>query len=62
MIHGGKNFRQTDLKELINNHKAINNGSNEWKIKIKMHIKFASLLDAKDIRTFMFRVKTMKLD
>ena len=23
------------LKELINNHKAINNGSNEWKIKIK---------------------------
>ena len=52
MIHGGKNFRQTDLKELINNHKTINNGSNEWKIKIKIHIKFVSLLDAKDIRTF----------
>ena len=40
------------LKELINNHKAINNGSNEWKIKIKTHIKFISLIDTKDIRTF----------
>ena len=40
------------LKELINNHKAINNGSNEWKIQLNMCIKFVSLIDTKDIRTF----------
>ena len=28
------------LKELINNHKAIKNGSNEWKIQLNMRIKF----------------------
>ena len=28
------------LKQLINNHRAINNNSNEWKIQINMHIKF----------------------
>ena len=39
------------LKELINNHKAINDGSNECKIQLNMCIKFVSLLDAKDIRT-----------
>ena len=27
------------LKELINNHKAIKNSSNEWKIQLNMHIK-----------------------
>ena len=28
------------LKELINNHKAIKNSSNEWKIQLNMRIKF----------------------
>ena len=40
------------LKELINNHKAINNESNEWKIQLNMCIKFVSLIDTKDTRTF----------
>ena len=40
------------LKELINNHRAINNGSNEWKIQLNMCIKFVSLMDTKDTRTF----------
>ena len=40
------------LKELINNHKAIKNGSNEWKIQLNMHIKFVSSNDTGDIRTF----------
>ena len=40
------------LKELISNHKAIKNGSNEWKIQLNMHIKFVSSNDTGDIRTF----------
>ena len=40
------------LKELVNNHKAINNSSNEWKIQLNMGIKFVSLKDTEDIRTF----------
>ena len=33
------------LKELINNHKTIKNGSNEWKIQLNMSTKFVSLED-----------------
>ena len=40
------------LKELINNHKAIKNGSNEWEIQLNMRIKFVSSNNAGDIRTF----------
>ena len=40
------------LKELINNHKAIKNGSNEWKIQLNMGIKFVSSNDTGDIRAF----------
>ena len=40
------------LKELINNHKAIENGSREWKIQLNANIKNVSLDDAMDIRTF----------
>ena len=40
------------LKELINNHKAIKSGSNEWKIQLNMHIKFVSSNDTGNIRTF----------
>ena len=40
------------LKELINNHKAIENGSKEWKIQLNVKIKNVYLDDAMDIRTF----------
>ena len=40
------------LKELINNHKAIKNGSNEWKIQLNMHIEFVSSNETGDICTF----------
>ena len=30
------------LSDLINDHKAIRNGSNEWKIQINMHVNFIS--------------------
>ena len=40
------------LKELINNHKAITNDSDEWKIQLNMPIKFVSSNYTGDIRTF----------
>ena len=40
------------LKELIDNHKAIENNSKEWKVKLNGKIKNVSLDDAMDIRTF----------
>ena len=40
------------LKELINNHKAIKNNSNEWKIQLNVNIKFVSSNDTGDICTF----------
>ena len=40
------------LKELINNHKAIRNTSNEWKIQLNTHIRFVFSNDTGDIRTF----------
>ena len=40
------------LKELINNHKAMKNNSSEWKIQLNMNIKFVSLNDTRDARTF----------
>ena len=42
----------TYLKELINSHKVIENGSREWKIQLNANIKNVSLDDAMDIRTF----------
>ena len=50
------------LKELINNHKAIKNGSNEWKIQLNARIKFVSLNDTEDICTFFVWSKMKKLD
>ena len=44
------------LKELINNHKAIKNGSNEWKIQLIGHINFVSL-DTGAITDFYVRTK-----
>ena len=40
------------LKELTNNHKAIENDSTEWKIQLNAKIKNVSLDDAMDIHNF----------
>ena len=39
------------LSDLINDHKAIETGSNEWKIQINMHINVVSSNDTWEIRT-----------
>ena len=39
------------LSDLINDHKAIRNESNEWKIQLNM--KFISSNDTGEIRTFI---------
>ena len=39
------------LSDLINDHKAIRNESNEWKIQINMHVNFISSNDTGEIRT-----------
>ena len=48
------------LKELLNNHKAIKNGSNEWKIQLIGHINFVSL-DAEVITDFYVRTKNEEI-
>ena len=39
------------LSDLINEHRAIENNSNEWKIQINMHVNFVSSNDTGEIRT-----------
>ena len=39
------------LNDLINDHRAIRNESNEWKIQINMHVNFISSKDTGEIRT-----------
>ena len=39
------------LSDLINDHKAIRNGSNEKKIQINMHVNFISSKDTGETRT-----------
>ena len=39
------------LSDLINDHKAIETSSNEWKIQINMHINFVSSNHTGEIRT-----------
>ena len=39
------------LRDIINDHKAIRNNSNEWKIQINMHVNFVSSNYAAEIRT-----------
>ena len=39
------------LGDLINDHKAIRNNSNEWKIQINVHVNFVSSNDTGEIRT-----------
>ena len=39
------------LSDLINENKAIENNSNEWKIQINMHVSFVSSNDNGENRT-----------
>ena len=39
------------LSDLINDHKAIETSSNEWKIQINLHINFVSSNHTGEIRT-----------
>ena len=39
------------LSDLINEHRAIENNSNEWKIQINMHVNFVSSKDTGETRT-----------
>ena len=39
------------LCDIINDHKAIENNFNEWKIQINMHVNFVSSNDTGEIRT-----------
>ena len=39
------------LSDLINENKAIENNSNEWKIQINMNVNFVSSNDTGEIRT-----------
>ena len=48
------------LKELINNYKAIKNGSREWKIQLIAHINFVSL-DTGVIIDFYVRTKNEEI-
>ena len=43
------------LSDLINDHKAIRNESNEWKIQINMHVNFISSKNTGEIRTIYVR-------
>ena len=40
------------LSDLINDHRAIINESNEWKIQLNMSVNFISSNDTGEIRTF----------
>ena len=41
------------LSDSINDHKAIRNESNEWKIQLNMSVNFISSNDTGEIRTFL---------
>ena len=43
------------LSDITNDHKAIRNESNEWKIQINMHVNFISSKDTEEIRTIYVR-------
>ena len=49
------------LSDLINDHKAIRNESNEWKIQLNMSVNFISSNDTGEIRTFLCGVIMKKL-
>ena len=39
------------LSDIINDHKAIRNKSNEWKVQINLHVNFISSKDTGETRT-----------
>ena len=39
------------LRDLINDHRTIENNSNEWKIQINMSVNFISSNETREIRT-----------
>ena len=43
------------LSDLINENKAIENNSNEWKIEINTHVNVVSSNDTGEIRTIFFK-------
>ena len=43
------------LYDIINDHKAIRNSSNEWKIQITMHVNFISFKDSGETCTIFVR-------
>ena len=49
----------TYLDDLINDHKAIENNSNKWKIQINMHVNFVS--SSGENRTILVGVIMKKL-
>ena len=49
------------LSDLINDHRAIRNESNEWKIQLNMSVNFISSNDTGEIRTFFCGVIMKKL-
>ena len=40
-----------DLRDIINDHKAIRNEPEEWKIQINMHVNFISSKDTGETHT-----------
>ena len=49
------------LNDLVNDHKAVRNESNEWKIQLNMSVKFISSNDTGEVRTFLCGVIMKKL-
>ena len=49
------------LSELITDHRAIRNESNEWKIQLNMSLNFISSNDTGEIRTCLCGVIMKKL-
>ena len=49
------------LSDLINDQKAIENNSNEWKIQINMHVNFFLLMIIEKIILFLCGVIMKKL-
>ena len=49
------------LSDSINDHKAIRNESNEWKIQLNVSVSFISSNDTGEIRTFLRGVIMKKL-
>ena len=49
------------LRDIINDHKAIRNNSNKWKIQITMHVNFSSSKIQEKLILFLYGVITKKL-